>query len=270
MITRTNIAKLACLGTLAAGTLCLAQQSVPTEKGSISGIVAGTDGRALRRATVRLIPISPAGVGLASYPGADTASQASLSDSVTETDEEGSFTFDDVAPSRYSLAAERSGYLSSYYESDRGPFLTLKSGQRTAGVVITMTPQGIIAGKVVDEDDEPLPGATVNIGLYAFPKDCAGCVLPGGSGTGTTDADGAFSIGGLSPGRYLVSVKVPAKITPAAKAIVGSRQEVYVTTYYPDATNSADATAVELAAGGQARSLEIKLQKPRFLRSAEK
>jgi hypothetical protein len=87
-------------------------------------------------------------------------------------------------------------------------------------------------------------------------------VVLGGSGTGTTDADGAFSIGGLRPGQYSVSVVPPQAMSPAVKtASSDARQEIYVTTYYPDATDRADGTPVELAAGAQARALELKLQK---------
>lgn len=239
-----NMIKEASLVVFAAG-LCLAQQPVPPENATISGVVYGADSKALRLATVRLEP---------------PPSEASVPERVTQTDSQGSFEFDEVASGRYLLAVERTGYLNSLYQGPKGPVLTIKSGQTMTGVAMKMTPQSIIAGRVVDDEGEPLPGASVSVGSYSPPEGCRTCVLPGAAGT--TDADGTFSIGELVPGRYVVSVAVPPKLAQARKASSSeTRQEVYVTTYYPDATDRAASTPIELTAGGQARGLEIKLQK---------
>jgi large repetitive protein len=245
----TRVATLAFLG-----VVCLnvgfAQPPVPAEKAGISGGVSGTDGKLLRRATVHLaspIPINrPNLVIMASRP-----------DRVTETDTEGNFTFDDIAPGGYTVEAEHIGYLTG------GDMVRVTNGQEITGLVIQMIPQGIIAGRVVDDEGEILSGASVNISMYSPPsKSCPDCVVLGGSGSGTTDSDGAFSIGGLRPGRYSVSVTPPPAMSPAVKpAASDARQEIYVTTYYPDATDRADGTPVELAAGAQARALELKLQR---------
>jgi large repetitive protein len=245
----TRVATLAFLGVVCLN-VGLAQPPVPAEKASVSGVVAGTDGKLLRRTTVHLASRMSIGLNLAD------ATVASLPDRVTETDAEGNFAFDDIAPGGYLVEAERNGYLTSV------EMLRITSGQRVTGLVIKMIPQGIIAGRVVDDEGEILPGAAVNISMYSPPKDCGDCVVLGGSGTGTTDADGAFSIGGLRPGQYSVSVAPPPTMSPAVKpASSDARQEIYVTTYYPDATDRADAAPVELAAGAQARALELKLQK---------
>jgi Carboxypeptidase regulatory-like domain len=86
--------------------------------------------------------------------------------------------------------------------------LTLQAGQKTSDIVIKTRPQGIVAGGVIDQENEPLPGATVNIRPYLLSKDQT--VIPTGPlGEGKTDADGAFAIGGLAPARYVVSVTAP-------------------------------------------------------------
>ncbi len=239
-----NMIKEASLVIFAAG-LCLGQQPVPAEKATISGGVYSADSKALRLATVRLTP---------------APSEAAAPERVTQTDSQGNFEFDEVTPGRYMLAAERTGYLNSLYQGPKGPILTIKNGQTMTGVAMKMTPQSIIAGRVVDDEGEPLPGASVSVAMDSPPEGCRTCVMPGAAGT--TDADGSFSIGELMPGRYLVSVVVPAKLAQARKAASSeTRQEVYVTTYYPDATDRAASTPIELTAGGQARGLEIKLQK---------
>jgi len=227
----------------------LAQPPVPAEKASISGVVSGTDGKLLRRATVHLA--SPRFIG----PNLVALNEVQFPDRATETDAEGNFAFDDIAPGSYLVDAERAGYLTNVQ------MVSISSGQKVNDLVIKMIAQGIIAGRVVDDEGEILPGATVNISMDSPLKGCTACMVPGGT-TGTTDADGAFSIGGLGPGRYSVSVAPPPKMSPAVKpASPDARQEIYVTTYYPDATDRADATPVELAAGAQVRALELKLQK---------
>jgi protocatechuate 3,4-dioxygenase beta subunit len=249
MTSETRVATLAFLG-LVCLDIGLAQPPVPADKASISGVVSGTDGKILRRATVHLAS------RISLRPDGAVATEATLPDRGTETDAEGHFTFDDIAPGGYLLDAQRTGYLTNVQ------MVRITSGQRIPDLVIKMIPQGVIAGRVVDDEGEILPGATINISMYSPPHGCAGCVVSGGSGTGTTDADGAFSIGGLAPGRYLVSVTAPSKMSSAVTpASADARQEIYVTTYYPDATDRADATPVELAAGAQVRALELKLRK---------
>jgi hypothetical protein len=90
---------------------------------------------------------------------------------------------------RYLLAAQRPGYLNASYQNARGSVLTLQAGQKTSDIVIKTRPQGIVAGGVIDEENEPLPGATVNIRPYLLSKDQT--VIPTGPlGEGKTDADG--------------------------------------------------------------------------------
>jgi hypothetical protein len=48
---------------------------------------------------------------------------------------------------------------------------------------------------------------------------------------------------------------------PPVKSSGSTPRDVYFRTFYPDATDLAAATPVELAAGGQARGLEIRLRR---------
>jgi len=123
-----------------------------------------------------------------------------------------------------------------------------------------MAPQGIIAGRVLDDEKEPLPGATVTVRMRSIPGQFQGMELPGT--TATTDADGAFAIGGLGPARYVVSVAAPQRLaSPAKSPPARTNEDTYVTTYYSDATDLAQATAVEVGRGAQVRGLEIRLQR---------
>ena len=186
MTSETRVATLAFLGVVCL-KVGLAQSPVPAETPSISGVVSGTDGKLLRRVTVHLSTPKP-------VIGPNLAMMAFVPDRVTETDAQGNFSFDDIAPGGYVVEAERTGYLTG------GEMVRITSGQKITGLVIKMIPQGIIAGSVVDDEGEILSGATVNISTYSPPKECPSCVILGGSGTGTTDADGAILDWGPAPG----------------------------------------------------------------------
>jgi len=228
----------------------LAQTSSPAEKGGISGSVINVAGEALRRATVRLTP-TPSGL--------PTGSRGS--DLTTETDSQGNFAFDEIAPGRYSLSASRAGYIAAIYSTPRGYVLTMAPGQKMAGVVLKLTPQSIIAGRVIDEDGEPMPGTTVSILRAAVSRD--GQTSPAPLSSFSTDADGAFAIR-VGPGRYFISAAVAQLATPVP---TGSSQrprrseQVYVTMYYPEATDISAASAIDIAAGAELRGLEIRLRK---------
>ena len=103
-----------------------------------------------------------------------------------------------------------------------------------------------------------MSGSTVSIRLAPTAQRQFG--LPEGP-SGTTDADGAFAIGNLLPGRYIVSVSARPRTGVPLSSSSRERQKTYVTTYYPDATDPTDATAVELGAGAELRGLEIRLQR---------
>ena len=242
--------KAACLA-MTFAACCLAQPAPSTEKASISGSVIGLTGEPLRRVTLQLTGLPP---------GREASAGMAAPNLAADVDFQGNFHFDDVPPGRYMLAAGRTGYLPRYYESAHGPVFTLSAGQKLTDIVIRMSPQGIIAGRVVDEEREPLPGLTVTI--RAFPVSAKSPITGAPPKTATTDADGAFAIGDLSPGRYLASVSAPSRNNSLDPGLaLGTRREAYVTTYYPDAAEIENATPVEVGAGAQVRGLELRLQK---------
>jgi len=166
--------KIVCLALIFAGW-SLAQPSSP-EQPAISGTVTNASGEPLRRVIVQLSP-APVYLGPSTdVPGSNAA---------TETDSQGNFAFEDVAPGRYMLTAERTGYLTTRYLIPRGGPLVIEVGKRATDIVIKMVPQGIIAGRVLDDENEPLVSATVTVRLYSSPGRRQQIEPPG---TGTTNA----------------------------------------------------------------------------------
>jgi len=238
-------ASAAILGLMLTG-LCSAQSAAPHQSATVSGAVTSITGGQLSRATVRLAPAP-------GFPGA--LSDMGTSNAVTVTGAQGNFSFTDIAPGRYSLTAERIGFLDPpYFE------VKLDSGQNKTGIVLEMTPQGIIAGRVVDDANEPLAGADVTISRDSRIGGAERLIPP--TLKGTTDADGAFSIGGFSPGRYTIAVTPPlALASPVKPQDPNDPVEAYIKSYYPDATDLASAAAVEIGPGSQVRGLEVQLRR---------
>lgn len=210
---------------LALLTPCLAQ------KASIEGRVINQAGEPLKAARVRLI-----------LPGPITTAAESVSDA------EGNFVLQNVAPGTYTLVAEHTGYLQSH------PDLTLEPGQRVTGFSVKMTPAALLAGRVVDENGDPVPTARVTI--LAEDEE--------GYPTSSTKAraDGSFVIGDLAAGRYYLRAEDQPRPSGNGREVSGPK-EAFVPTYYPSATELSKATLVPIETGVELRNLVIRFQKAR-------
>ncbi len=163
-------------------------------------------------------------------------------------DAQGKFLFEGVEPGEYILSADRYGYL------QQGTPVTLDAGQHLKDVVLKLTLQGVISGRVTDEDGDPLPSAEViwmrssRIGERMRTLDWNGAQL---------DAEGGFVIPQLKPGRYYL--KAFQENQPRVR-------ESYVATYYPSSINPGGAVAIDIAPGREIRGLEIRLRKAQVFR----
>jgi len=106
----------------------------------------------------------------------------------------GRFSFRGLDPEAlYDLAFRHDDYLPAMKSR-----LTLPGGtHEVADLVVDLG--GRVAGRVVDEDNEPIEGATVR-----QVRDGFGGFLGGGSGRSTTDADGHYLVKALRPGKVSV------------------------------------------------------------------
>jgi hypothetical protein len=246
----------AALLALISAAVCYAQTpSTAQQKGGVSGTVTSAAGEPLKNATLRLQGQPSSGnSGVASQPLAYSASS----------DAQGNFTFQDLEPGRYTLSSEKAGYLrTTYSTSSKGPVasLDLTSGQTLTGIAIKMTPQALISGRITDEDGEPLPNIRVDLTKWAY---VGGQKRLQASNIVNSNAEGVFAIGSLAAGSYYIGATPPP--APPSLGTHQGPEETYVTTYYPGATDPASAIAVQVAAGGVARGIEIRLRKARAFR----
>ena len=82
------------------------------------------------------------------------------------TDAGGLFTLKNVEPGRYRLSVSRNGFVAQQYgqrkPTDTGAVLTLRPGQEIKDLLFRLIPSAVIAGRILDEDGEPLPSVEVS------------------------------------------------------------------------------------------------------------
>src|SRR5258708_22343050 len=120
----------------------------------------------------------------------------------TKTTGDGRFELRNVPAGRYKLLVSRSGYLETEYgqkkPSDPGATFTLPPGQTKTDLIFKLIPAAVIAGRVFNEDGEPLPNASVTASREAYQE---GRRTMAPVTQVSTDDLGAFRLFGLPPGR---------------------------------------------------------------------
>lgn len=229
-------------------------QLKPEEAAAIEGqVVNAATGEPLKRATVTLRRVSSS----SSAPDAPRGYTAT-------TDASGRFAIAGVAPGEYRLSARRNGFVDADYGSrdflGSGETVTLKSRQRLGDILFRMTPHGVIAGRVVDEDGEPVPGVRMQALRYRYPQ---GRKQLAEYGEGSTNDIGEYRIAGLPPGRYYISASPRRSYDRGMQAAGAQPEEEYATTFFPGAGDAAAAAVVDVGPGAQLRGLDLTLRRRR-------
>jgi hypothetical protein len=225
---------------LACGVLCA--QTTP-EPASVEGTVLNAaTGEGLRKANVKLVPLQN-GTSLSS------TSEAS-----------GRFLLTGVAPGQYLLIVDRNGFVAQPYGSKatNQPAATLRlaPGQNLTDVTIRLVPQGVIMGRVIDEDGDPIPHVSVRAlrSLYTRGRK----QLQARQSAETNDL-GEYRLYGLVPGKYYLNAEYTGfEVTVASPK---ARPKSYATVYYPNSPAADSAAPVEVAAGAQVRGVDLTLVK---------
>src|ERR1051325_4830728 len=221
------------------GLVCslLALGQVTTQKGSIEGVVTNSvTGDPVPRAIVRLSPMKAPG---GRYK--PTLSDAS-----------GKFVFADLEVGDYQLHAQRSGYAPQYATWSERPGaddhrLTVRSGQRKDDVVVRLVPNGSLSGRVLDSNGDPMPDAQVR------------AEGPRGGGSGQTDEQGRFRVGGLAPGAYVVHATALEMPIPPEIRTDGTTEIHHDPTYFPSVLKEPLASRVKVAPASETQGVEIRM-----------
>ena len=233
----------------------------PEDFGSLTGVVFNAaTGEPLRKASVILRRTMEGGQG-----GMQPVSPSSYS---ATSDASGQFTLKDVPPGRYRLMAERAGFGTQNYGA-KGPnapgsIISLGRAQHMKDLTFRMTQQGVITGRVLDEDGDPVMNAMVSCMRQAYVRGRKQWVPVNGQNTNDL---GEYRMHSLAAGRYFVSATYRPPIMLMTDGSTGNAsEESYAPTYYPSAASLDLASAVEVASGGQVRNIDIQLRKSRTVR----
>jgi protocatechuate 3,4-dioxygenase beta subunit len=172
-------------------------------------------------------------------------------------DQDGHFKIVGIQPGRYRMFVERPGYIEVDKKRRRsqGVALSFDAGQELKDQTLRMLPAAILTGRVLDEDGDPMPDVEVRVLRRKFSS--AHLMFEPREGTQTNDL-GEFRIGGLLAGKYYVAASpspnfqslVPIQ-KGADQAGAASADTAYVTTYYPNAVDPAQAAAIDLHPGDE-------------------
>jgi hypothetical protein len=247
--------------------------TVTPPKGSIEGrVVNGRTGAPLKRATVRLVAImaspAPAAGAATNFLAGNRPTQIAR-----ETDEQGRFSFPGLDSGQYRLTAERQGFLrqswgARKYSGGSTP-VTVGDGQNVKAIDFRLMPQGVIIGKVLDEDGEPMAGVQVRA-QRGFVRN--GVKVWNTMANATTSDIGEYRLPELKPGRYVVMAmprQNPANFVnnaPATDPLPATPEMTYAATYYPSTTDPATAVPADVGEGGEVPNIDIRLVKSRVFR----
>jgi hypothetical protein len=165
------------------------KDTAPAPTGRITGrVLAADNGRPVKRARIF--------VSAAELPGGRGAL----------TDDQGVFDLTELPAGRYTLTVSKSGFVSLSYGQRRplqaGTPLQLADGQQLKGVDFRLPRGSAIAGRVLDEDGDTMPGVNVRVMRYQYLQ---GDRRLTPAGAAQTDDRGQYRVWGLMPGDYYVS-----------------------------------------------------------------
>src|SRR5262245_11092326 len=225
---------------------CAAQAqttSEPSKTGVIGGRVISEDGQPLAGVSIRI---------------ASTRSGSASANPVL-TDEEGRFQLTGLARVAYSLSASLPAYVTTSLSGSIGESSFFHDGDV---VTITMSKGGVMTGRVLGSNGEPIPGLSVKAVRL---RDAGGKPLNNVSSARRTDDRGIYRIFGLPPGVYVVHTDG----ANAGWSWAPDEQAEDAPTYYPSSSRD---TAAELTVqnGVELNAIDIRYRGERGRRVSGK
>ncbi len=177
------------------------------------------------------------------------------------TDDQGNFSIDQVEPGSYTLEAEHQGFIDGELTNTFGsPFqLKLAPGDSLTGLEVKLTPQGVISGRVVDEDGDPWPRAYVTLLRSVWKKGRRQLVNTEGSKD--VDDQGEFRIAELKPGLYYLIVEPDLNWETQNTRKGPNALEPHQPTWYLSSPDRSGASSVTVGPGDQLSGLVIRLRR---------
>jgi hypothetical protein len=231
---------LVALGLVSALAQAAVQVTTPTV---VTGrVIDQTSGAGVADARVMLFPMAAPGRNPPVFDGRPP---------MALTDRDGRYTFQNIAPGRYQINAQKTGFAPS--TDGRLPNVEVAAGERREVTEIALQRGAAIVGRVLDENGEPAVGARV-AALRRMPRNGRPAAAPAGmfismAANAESNDLGEFRLFGLAPGEYLVAATAASLMTER----VMPRDTTVVPTYFPG-TSDADAAQPLIVSSGQTYS----------------
>jgi hypothetical protein len=217
------------------------QKDQPT--GIIRGRILASNGRPVRRASVRILP--PTG----GFPMAVSADLA------------GRYEFTKVPAGDYRLTAGKPGYFAIEFEQQRafehGKVLTIRNGETLEKIDVTLPVGGAISGRIVDANGDPVEGIDVRLMQVQFAANRRRLLPVVGVGRRLTNDHGRYRLYGIPPGEYMVMASLAADRPAAQTSAV--LPPGYAPTYAPGTPSASDAALVTVGLADQVDDVDVTL-----------
>ena len=221
-----------------------ARSALPAGTAVIRGRVVRSDGRPLARVIVQIV-------------GAEHRVQRTET-----TDGDGRFEFTALVADTYTLSGRKPGYLELEFDqrrpADRSRPIALADGETRDGVDLVLPRNGAIAGRVTDENGDPIEGVSVRVLRVVYAADRRLLLEVPSAQTRQTNDLGRYRLYGIPPGKYIVAASVGVR---AGVAGFG-----YAPAFFPGGSSPADAQFVPVDVAQDVSGIDFSTRRVRLFR----
>jgi Carboxypeptidase regulatory-like domain len=165
-------------------------------------------------------------------------------------DGDGRFQFDAVPAGSVSLSAQKPGYFGEH-ELRTPTVRQFEVGPKSDSVVLKLTPEGVISGKVTTTAGMPLEHVPVTMTHINVREGRKHWEPMGNQSTGE---DGRFHFANLRPGTYFLSAGPITPLMESVFEVLSESRTGYPGVYFPGVPDMASASPIELSAGQTAEA----------------
>jgi Carboxypeptidase regulatory-like domain len=178
------------------------------------------------------------------------------------TSADGTFAIPNLKPGDFTIHARKPGYFTpDQIDSSIAP-IQVHLDANAAPIILRLTPEGVVYGRIVDETGEPVEGSQVWLeGTKS--SGSPGPLARRGSQDTLSNEIGEYRIAGIRPGSYFLIVSSrPEQNSEFVTQVESVRQnrKDYPVTYYPGTISRSQAVPIHVRAGA-VQQLEVRITK---------
>lgn len=188
----------------------------------------------------------------------------------TTSDGGGHFSFGGIVPGKFIVTVQRDGFFAKSPDANGNirdsvsiP-VTVASDKDGSEIAISMLAGAVIGGHVFGIDGQAVPRVTVRA-FTQYTESGVQKLKP--VATRDSNDEGAYRLFWLPPGEYIVGVSPESPPQGPAFVLTGVSSQLYLKTFYPNASDESVSSPVTVKAGDDITSIDISLRPgPRNLR----